>query len=86
VIKHLLVRFEGMEIGCLCEVGDPKCDCEDCKEYVVKFTEVKRSKPLEVVKKKASVLNSELKKVERELKRKTTELEKSLKSVKNFRL
>ncbi len=42
MIKKLWVKFDGMDIVCMCNEYKQKCRDKDCKEYVVKFTEIKR--------------------------------------------
>lgn len=42
LIKKLWVKFDGMDIVCMCNEHKRKCRDKDCKEYVVKFTEIKR--------------------------------------------
>ncbi|RKZ10828.1 hypothetical protein DRQ25_01595 [Candidatus Fermentibacteria bacterium] len=86
MIKQLLVKFKGMDVECFCDINAPKCDCKDCKEYVVKFTEVKRTKTTKGPKKPSKVADPDIAKLERQLKRSTSELERSLKNMKNIRI
>jgi predicted nuclease with TOPRIM domain len=62
------VKFDGMEVACICDEHHRKCRDTECKEYVVKFTEVVRS-PAEEVQKEVNKLSSELSKLNTELKR-----------------
>lgn len=45
MIKKLWVKFDEMAVVCFCEENRKKCTKEEkpeCKEYVVKFVEIKR--------------------------------------------
>jgi len=45
LIKKLWVKFDGLEVVCVCNEASKKCKLNDkptCSEYVVKFTPVDR--------------------------------------------
>ena len=45
MIRKLWVKFDGLDVVCVCNEGDKKCtlsDKPDCAEYVVKFTPIER--------------------------------------------
>ena len=43
MIKKAWVKFDGMDIECICDEHHRKCAGDDgCKEYVIKFTEINR--------------------------------------------
>jgi len=42
LIKKLWVKFNDMDIICMCNEHKRKCRDKGCKEYVVKFIEIKR--------------------------------------------
>jgi hypothetical protein len=77
LIKKLWVKFDGMDIDCVCDEHHRKCKDKACKEYVVKFTEIKRSKGAEQIKglEKDGQL---LEKAVNDLKKYSTELKKSI--------
>ena len=77
MIKKLWVKFDGMEVGCICEPHRRKCTDKQCKEYVVKFTEIDRTQ--EPVKVNVDALNRSVKKFE-------TEINKTTRKLKNIKL
>lgn len=45
MIKKLWVKFDGLDVACVCNEGNKKCNLSDkptCEEYVVKFTPIDR--------------------------------------------
>lgn len=45
LIRKLWVKFDGLDIQCVCNEGNKKCTLSDkptCSEYVVKFTPIER--------------------------------------------
>jgi hypothetical protein len=68
LISKLWVKFNEDGVECVCNEHARKCDTPICKEYVVKFTEIVRSKS-----------NEKLKEVDKSLKA----LIKDMKQVKN---
>lgn len=73
-----------MGIECFCDERDRDCD-KKCKEYVVKFTEIKRaSVDVNLKKLKNGLIKDEklLEKATKDLKKQTTELVKSIKKFK----
>jgi hypothetical protein len=74
------IRFIDMDIECICrdKYGCPQECSKDCKEYIVKLTEIKRETFQSPVK--------ELEQLEKEMKRTTTELKKSLNKLKGFKI
>lgn len=77
LIKKLWVKFEDMDVACVCDEHHRKCKDKSCKEYVVKFTEIERSKIAEQMKglEKDGQL---LEKAVNDLKKYSTELKKSI--------
>jgi hypothetical protein len=50
ITKKLWVKFDELDIECFCEADNKKCLPEEkptCKEYVVKFIEIKRDEKLD---------------------------------------
>lgn len=81
MIKKLWVKFEDMDVTCVCEEHRRKCKDKECKEYVVKFTEIKRAERNEELDRleKDLVRDGKLiEKVTKDLKKRTTELKKSI--------
>jgi len=81
LIKKLWVKFEDMDVTCVCEEHRRKCKDKECKEYVVKFTEIKRAERNEELDRleKDLVRDGKLiEKVTKDLKKRTTELKKSI--------
>ncbi len=79
MIRKLWVKFDEMEIECWCEENRKQCSAQEkpeCKEYVVKFTEIKRT--IKDVKINLSAEEKALLNLTKQLKRKTTELTKSI--------
>lgn len=88
--KKLWVKFDEMYIECFCEEGDKDCPPEakpKCKEYVVRFIEIERSPEHEerckAIKDAASRLEERLIK---QRKKYETELKKSLRKMKKFKI
>ena len=43
MIKKAWVKFDGMSVECICDDNNRKCNGDKlCKEYVIRFTEIKR--------------------------------------------
>lgn len=82
LIKKLWVKFDGMDIDCMCNEHTRKCRDKQCKEYVVKFTEIERKRELPKLDKEERAL----KKAVASLKQSETELVKSIKKFKRFRI
>jgi len=81
LIKKLWVKFDGMDVDCICDEHHRKCVDGGCKEYVVKFTEIKRSKNKDALDKLEKDLARDeklIKKAVKDLKKHTTELKKSI--------
>jgi len=81
LIKKLWVKFDGMDVDCVCDEHHRKCVDKSCKEYVVKFTEIKRTeedKELEKLEKNISRDGQLLQKAVKDLKKHSTELKKSI--------
>ena len=84
LIKKMWVKFDGMDIECMCDEHNRKCD-KKCKEYVVKFTEIKRVLiDVNLKKLEAGLIKDEklLKKATKDLQKQTNELKKSIKKFK----
>ena len=80
LIKKLWVKFDDMDIICMCNEDKRKCRDKDCKEYVVKFTEIKR---------KDKSLDKEVKGVVtaiKSLKKAETEVVKSMNKFRRLRI
>lgn len=75
LIKKLWVKFNGMDIKCFCNENDRKCRDEECREYVVRFIEIVRSKPPII---KLDNTEQQLKQAIRKLKKSETELSKTI--------
>ena len=76
------VKFKDLDVECFCDEGRKKCTPEkkpECKEYVVKFIHIERSKAEVMAKEKRDELTKKLKKVK-------TELEKNARKFKRFRM
>lgn len=81
LIKKLWVKFDGMDVACVCDEHHRKCADKDCKEYVVKFTEIKRSEEMSRFDKLEKDLTKDsrlIDKTTRNLKKQATELKKSI--------
>lgn len=80
MIKKVWAKFDGMDIACVCDEHHRKCQKdEECKEYVVKFTEIKRDEEQENL---SEELEKETKRFQREVSKFQSELTKSLKKFK----
>ncbi len=62
------VKFDGMGVSCVCDEHHRKCKDDKCKEYIVKFIEVKRD-PIEQIEKMSRGLEKEITKLNSELKK-----------------
>lgn len=85
MIKKVWAKFDGMDLKCVCDEHHKKCQKDDdCKEYVVKFIEVDRNDPEEVVKK----INDDLKKFQSDVTQKLkSRLESEFKkSIRKFKI
>jgi hypothetical protein len=47
LIKRAWAKFNGLDIECVCNEDNRKCDSHDCKEYVIKFIEVDRKSDID---------------------------------------
>lgn len=88
--KKLWVKFDNFDIVCFCEENRKECPPEskpDCKEYIVKFIEIKRSKEAEenidAIKDVTKRLEAQVK---REKKKFETQLQRSLREMKKFKI
>jgi len=43
LIKKLWVKFDGLDVACVCNTKDLDCRQDGCQEYVVKFTLIERA-------------------------------------------
>jgi hypothetical protein len=68
LIKKMWVKFDEMDVVCVCDEYYRKCKDNSCKEYVVKFTEVRRD-PIEEIADMSKSLTKEIKKLDSELKK-----------------
>lgn len=50
MIKKMWVKFNGMEVECLCDHHHRKCDSKECKPFVVKFIEITEEEKLKEAK------------------------------------
>lgn len=82
LIKKLWVKFKDMDVECVCETHDRKCRDEQCKEYVVKFTEIERQKQIPKLDKEEQKIVDAIK----GLTRSGTELSKTMKKFKKFKI
>jgi len=81
LIRKLWVKFEDMDVACVCEEHRKKCKDKECKEYVVKFTEIKRAERDEELDRLEKELVQDGKLIEKfakDLKKHATELKKSI--------
>jgi len=76
LIRKLWVKFADMDVECFCNENNRKCRDKECREYVVRFIEIKRA---EVPIIKSDNSEQRLKQAIRKLKRSETELSKSIK-------
>ena len=85
MIKKLWVKFDGLDVECFCEENRKKCVKEEepkCKEYVVKFVEIKRDITTE---RATEILTREQKAVKNiieKIKRYDSELKRNIKKFK----
>jgi len=86
LIKKLWAKFDHMDVVCFCEEHDRRCKGDkECKEYVVKFTEIKRAEKNEELDKLEKDLARDgrlIEKAAKNLTRQTNELKKSIKKFK----
>ena len=68
MVKKMWVKFDGMDVSCVCDEHHRKCKDDKCKEYIVKFIEVKRD-PIEQIEKMSKGLEKEITKLNSELKK-----------------
>lgn len=90
ITKKLWVKFDDLDIECFCYCNRKECAPEakpKCKEYVVKFIEIERPNPLV---EKSKIIKDEIDKLEdilaRQKKKFETELRKSLRQFKKFKI
>jgi hypothetical protein len=67
-------KFDGMDLKCICDEHHRKCEKSDveCKEYIVKFIEIDRNDPDEVIDnmtEKIGTLSKDMKKFQSEISR-----------------
>lgn len=77
MIKKLWVKWDGMNIDCVCEDHHRKCvnkpgEKSPCKEYVAKFVEIDRTK--EEAEKQVKDFGDAVKKFEREIQKKIKQM------------
>lgn len=82
LIKKMWVKFDGMNVECICNEHHRKCRDSQCKEYIVKFTEIKRKEEIPNLNKEERAL----KKAVDDLKKSETELIKSMKKFGKVRI
>jgi len=73
LIKKMWVKFDGMDVECICDEHHRKCRDEGCKEYVVKFTEIERKLDGDL-----EELRGKIKGLSKEVRRTTSELKRSI--------
>lgn len=79
MIRKVYAKFDGSgDIECVCDAHHRKCKDDSCKEYVVKFIEVERSKTSDALEN----LDISSKKLDRALKKFETQVSKSIKKFK----
>jgi hypothetical protein len=85
LIKKLWVKFDEMAVVCFCEEGRKKCVKEEkpeCKEYVVKFIEVKREATVEQITEVMTREQKAMKEIIAKIKKHDSELKKSIRKFK----
>jgi len=85
LIKKLWVKFDEMNVACFCEEDRKKCVKEEkpeCKEYVVKFIEVKRDATVEQIKEVMTREQKAMKDIVGKIKKYDSELKKSIRKFK----
>jgi NAD(P)H-hydrate repair Nnr-like enzyme with NAD(P)H-hydrate epimerase domain len=82
MIKKLWVKFNGMDVECVCNENNRKCRDKQCREYVVKFTEIKRQKEIPKLGKEQQKVIDAIK----GLNKSGTELTKTMKKFRRFRI
>ena len=84
MIKRVWAKFDEMDIACVCDEHHRKCENDkDCKEYVVKFMEIDRKDELEDAVKH---LSQEADKARRNINRFESEVSKSIRKMKKFKI
>ena len=84
MIKRVWAKFDDMDLVCVCDEHHRKCtDNKSCKEYVVKFMEIDRNTEVEDA---MEHLAKETDNVRREVKRFESEVSKSIRKMKKFRI
>ncbi len=84
-ILKLWAEFDELNIKCFCEENRKKCVKEEkpeCKEYVVKFIEVKRNETVEQIKEVMTREQKAMKDILAKIKKHDTELKKSIRKFK----
>ena len=74
MIKKVWAKFDELDLKCVCDEHHRKCKVNDaeCKEYVVKFIEIDRNDPEELVdqlSKGVGTLSKQMKKFQSEISR-----------------
>ena len=89
ITQKLWVKFNELDVECFCYCNRKECPPESkpkCKEYIVKFIEIER-KPLI---NESNTVMDEIGKIERKInqqkKKYETELRKSLRELKKFKI
>ena len=90
MIKKLWVKFDSdLDIECFCDYNRKRCPVEkrpECKEYVVKFIEIERSEDEEKYTKALKDADQAQTELTKKLKGFETELQKSIKKLKKFKI
>ena len=84
MIKRVWAKFDGMDLACVCDEHHRKCtDDKECKEYVAKFVEIDRRERLEEA---VRHMDKDTQKLKNEMKRFESEVSKSIKQMKRFKI
>lgn len=85
MIKKMWVKFDEMDVECLCEESRKKCVKEEkpeCKEYVVKFIEIKRNITAEKIQEVMTREQQAMKEIVAKVKKYDSELKKNIRKFK----
>lgn len=84
MIKRVWAKFDGMDLACVCDPHHRKCtDDKECKEYVTKFVEIDRQEKLEEA---VRHLDKDTRKLQRGMKKFESEVSKSIKQMRKFKI
>ena len=83
MIKRVWAKFDGMDLACVCDPHHKKCEDEECKEYVAKFVEIDRREKLEEA---VRHMDKDTRELRRSLKRFESEVSKSIRQMKKFKI